>query len=209
MAGHKKAASGSPSRAASDNNSHGNYTPQNPIGQFKAAIFAAGLVPPDTIVPGNFHRFQGIGKNRGNKDAWCRLFFDGRGGVFGDHSTGLKEHWQIERETPYTNKERQAFLKRCEAEHRARDEEQRQRHKAVAIQAAEILTKANGDPSQHPYAIKKGGSLGPLVKRGVWLQRGWPDALIVSLYDADGKLWTLEAINVDGGKDFLRGGKKS
>lgn len=72
----------------------------------------------------------------------------------------------------------------------------------------DILAAASGDPAQHPYAVKKAVPPGPLVKRGPWPQRGWTDALLIPIYGPDGRVWSLEAINTDGEKDFLKGGKK-
>ena len=102
----------------------------------------------------------------------------------------------------------QAFRQRCEAERKARDAEQRQQYKEAASKAAEILAAAAGNPALHPYALKKSVSLGAKVKRGVWPQRGWADALLIPVYGEDGQVWTLEAINADGEKDYLKGGRK-
>ena len=66
---------------------------RNKIEQFKAAMQAAGLEPPDLIEPGNLHRFPSNGK-WGDDAGWCKLFTDQHGGVFGDHRSGLSEHWQ-------------------------------------------------------------------------------------------------------------------
>ncbi|MEI8572632.1 DUF3987 domain-containing protein [Methylomonas sp. LW13] len=180
----------------------------NAVESFKTAIQAHGLQPPDAIQPGKFHRFPGIDKKSGDDAGWCKLFDDGRGGVFGDFSAGLDEHWQAETERTYSTEERQAFRQHCEAERKARDAEQLQQHEATAAKAAEILAVAGGDPAQHSYTLKKDLSFGPRVKRGEWTQRGWPDALLLPIYSADGKLWTLEAINTDGEKDYLKGGRK-
>ncbi|HBA66971.1 MAG TPA: DNA primase [Methylococcaceae bacterium] len=180
----------------------------NPIESFKTAIRTHGLEPPETIRPGKMHRFPGQGKKRGDA-AWCKLFDDMRGGVFGDFSTGLDEHWQIETESTYTDEERAAFKLRIEAERQQRQKEDLQRHEAAAQRAVEILAAAGADPRLHPYALKKAVDLGPLVKRGAWSQRGWTDALLIPIYGADGKISTLEAINADGDKDFLKNGHKS
>lgn len=180
----------------------------NAIESFKTAIQAHGLQPPDTIIPGKLHRFPGLDKKRGNDAAWCKLFDDGGGGVFGDFSTGLDEHWQAETERTYTAEERQVFRKRIEAERQQREAEELRQHEAVAKVAAAILAKANDDPVQHPYGLKKVVAFGPRVKRGAWPQRGWTDALLIPIYGADGKVWTLEAINPDGEKDYLKGGRK-
>ncbi|MGH8588723.1 MAG: hypothetical protein ACREXX_05095 [Gammaproteobacteria bacterium] len=78
---------------------------------------------------------------------------------------------------------------------------------SAAAKARELLAKANGDPSQHPYALKKRVPL-PHVKRGPWPQRGWPDALLTPIYGPDDSLWTVQGINAEGDKDYLKGGRK-
>jgi putative DNA primase/helicase len=90
------------------------------IEPFKTAMQAYGLNPPDTIQPGKFHRFSGIDKKRGDDAGWCKLFNDGCGGVFGDFSAGLDEHWQCATEHASSDEERQAFRQRCKAECKAR-----------------------------------------------------------------------------------------
>ena len=85
----------------------------------------------------------------------------------------------------------------------------RQRAQEDAAKNAErILEAATGAPATHPYAVKKRVPLGSLVKRGPWPQRGWDDALLVPIYGVDGRVWSIEAINADGGKDSLKHGKK-
>lgn len=180
----------------------------NAVESFKTAIQAHGLQPPDTIQPGKLHRFPGYDKKRGNDAGWCKLFDDLRGGVFGDFSTGLDEHWQVESERNYSAEERAAFKQRIEAERQQRQAEELRQHEAAAKHAAELLAGALSDPTQHPYTIKKAVDFGPRVKRGAWTQRGWMDVLLIPIYGDDGKIWTLEAINPDGEKDYLKGGRK-
>ncbi|MBM4207426.1 MAG: DUF3987 domain-containing protein [Gammaproteobacteria bacterium] len=180
----------------------------NAVESFKIAIQAQGLQPPDTIQPGKMHRFPGYDKGRSNDAGWCKLFDDLRGGVFGDFFTGLDEHWQIETERTYTAEERAAFKQRIEAERQQRQAEELRQHEAAATNAAELLAATDGDPSQHPYAIKKAVDFGHKIKRGAWPQRNWADALLIPIYGTDGKIWTLEAINPDGEKDYLKGGRK-
>jgi putative DNA primase/helicase len=175
---------------------------------FKAAMQDAGLQPPDTIQPGRFQPFPGLDKGRGDDAGWCKFFEDLRGGVFGDFSTGLDGHWQCDAGRAYTPEERQAFKHRYEAERQARDAELLRQHEAAAAKAVRILAAAVGDPAQHPYVLKKAVAFGARVKRGSWPQRSWDDALLVPVYGDDGKIWTLEAINLDGEKDYLKGGRK-
>lgn len=181
----------------------------DPIQQFKDAMRADGLTPPEMIEPGKLYRFPGIDKGRGDDAGRCKLFDDMECGWYMDYSTGLEGTWHAKRDKPFTPAEREAFKRRCEAARMEREAEERQRHEAAATQADEILAKASGDPSSHPYAAKKGVPLGPLVKRGAWPQRGWADALLVPIYGSDGRVVSLEAISPTGEKDYLKGGRKS
>ena len=182
------------------------------IGEFRAAMQAAGIEPPDIIEPGTLHRFPGAGKTGKNIAAWCRLFDDMKGGVFGDFSSGLQSTWQSDSGATWSHEERVAFAKKCAAEKKARAEQEAKRREKAALKAVGILAAAAGDPAAHPYAVLKGSvegvSLGGLVKRGAWPQRGWDDALLIPIYSASGKIWTLGAINADGQKDYLAGGAK-
>jgi putative DNA primase/helicase len=85
----------------------------------------------------------------------------------------------------------------------------RQAQDAAAKKAVEIYSAATEAPEGHPYILAKGGlDFGPHVRRGAWKQRGWTDALIVPLLNAQGSITSLQAISPDGEKDFLLGGKK-
>ena len=83
--------------------------------EFSDAIRASGLEPPLSIEPGAVIRFPGIGKGAKNKAAWCRLFDDCIGGVFGDYSSGLYEVWQSRRTETYTPDQRAEFMRQGEA----------------------------------------------------------------------------------------------
>src|SRR5438552_10839576 len=102
---------------------------------FRNAIAERGLSPPDVIEPGRFLRFPGDGKRNGNQAGWCKLFNDGRGGVFGDFSTGAVESWQVEHARSLTIAEREAFLRNVE-ETKARAEAKRKAEYAEAARIA-------------------------------------------------------------------------
>ena len=122
----------------------------NHIEQFRTTLLAAGLIPPKVIKPGWFHRFPGIDKKPGDDAGWCKLFEDGCGGVFGDFSSGLDGHWQVETERPNSEAERAAFRLRCESERQSREKQERQQHEAAAVKANTVLAAATGDPTGHP-----------------------------------------------------------
>jgi putative DNA primase/helicase len=73
------------------------------LAQFRDAIRATGLEPPDVIEPGKLHRFPGVGKRQSNRAGWCLLFDDELGGCFGDWSSGFTENWQAKRKKPFGN----------------------------------------------------------------------------------------------------------
>ncbi len=184
---------------------------------FQDAIRAAGLQPPDIIEMGKFNRFPGEGKGSRNTAAWCKLFPDGTGGSFGDHSTGLSANWFEKRETSYTPAEHEAF-KRQAAEAKAQAEAERKANQAeAAAQAAAIwnapvsaLEATQSGVSEHPYLMKK--SIQP---HGVKIYHG---SLTISGMDCNGavmlpmkmngKIVSLQFINREGEKRFLPGGEK-
>jgi putative DNA primase/helicase len=174
---------------------------------FIKAIRREGMTPPDHIEPGKIYRFPGAGKPKGNKAGWCLLFADGLGGVYGDYSSNLSKTWQAEKCNTFTPEERAAFKKQVE-ESRKQAEQERKKYQAErAIIARQIYEQANGNPTQHPYAIRKRLPLGDLVKHGAWPQRNWSDALLFPIYSSDGVITSIQGINQDGTKDFLEGGR--
>ena len=124
------------------------------IEQFRGAMRAHGLNPPEIIEPGKLHRFGSNGK-RSDDAGWCRLFPDCVGGVFGDFRSGLSETWQAQREKPFTPAEREAFRQRCETERRAREAEEASRHAEAREKAAEVWKAATPAGSDHPYLARK------------------------------------------------------
>lgn len=185
-----------------------NYT-RDSISQFRDAIRADGLQPPDVIEPGKFHKFPGDGKRKGNTAAWCKLFPDGKGGIYGDYSTGLSADWQAHRETPYTPAERETF-KRQIAEAKAQAEADRKAKEVeAATRATAILNAAIPATNDHPYLRAKGiQSHGLRVYRGNLVIGGLvcDGALIVPMMIGK-ELHSLQFIAVDGQKRFLPGGR--
>ena len=192
------------------------------IEQFRDAIRSAGLIPPDMIEPGKFHRFPGEDKRNGNTAAWCKLFPDGIGGIYGDYSTGLSTDWHANRETPYTPAEREAF-KRHVAEAKVQAEAERKAKQAEAASKASALWKA-GQPAgaDHPYLVRKRVSpvetlreidagavaaiLGYSPKQSGEVLTG---RLLVAPVKVGDKLSTAELIDEAGRKSALYGGAKA
>jgi putative DNA primase/helicase len=168
--------------------------------QFRDAVLAHGLNPPDVIEPGRFHKFPGIDKGPRNKGAWCKLFDDQRGGAFGDYPTGLSETWQAKQPRPYTPPEREVFRRQV-AESKAKAEAERKaQHEEAARVASERWNAAQPADSSHPYLVAKG-----VQAHGIKQEH---DCLVIPMHDASGKLCSVQSIAPDGQKLFLQGAAK-
>lgn len=193
------------------------------LADFKQAISDAGLEPPDTIEPGKLHRFPGVGKKRGNDAGWCKLFQDGRGGVFGDWSTGLQGHWIAGRSGgDYTPEELAEFRRQVEQAREARDAEDARRRADAARKAARLTAEATPAAADHPYLLRKGiepvpailelttdrvrAILGYTPKSG-----GEPLAgrILIAPVSVSGELSTAELIDEQGRKSAIAGGRKA
>ena len=168
------------------------------IPQFRDAMRAAGLEPPDMIEPGKLHRFPGIGKRNGNTAGWCKLFDDGLGGCFGDWSSGFSKNWQAERDKPFSGIERETFRRNVVEAQAQAEVERKARQTEAAQKAAAIWNAAVPAPGNHPYLVRKG-----IQAHGARLHNG---ALLIPMREG-GELHSLQFIGPDGDKRFLTGGR--
>lgn len=169
------------------------------VSQFKDAILSAGLIPPPVIEPGKFQRFPGEGKGQRNESGWCKLFDDGRGGVFGDYSTGLSSDWHAKREQPFTPTEREAFKRQIAEAQQQAEADQAKRHAEAAAKAVTAWKDATPAPDDHRYLVRK-----QVQAHGLRIDAA--GRLVVPMY-ADGSIQSVQTITEDGGKRFLSGGR--
>lgn len=90
---------------------------------------------------------------------------------------------------------------------------------AAKERASALLEQAQGDPTTHPYVLrKKSLPFGSHARRGAWPQRGWTDALLIPIFQHDAEVWSIEAIPTEEDRaslppgqktDTLSGGRKS
>jgi putative DNA primase/helicase len=166
---------------------------------FSEAIAAAGLTPPGEIIPdGKLHRFGTNGK-AGDDAGWYVLHLDGiPAGIFGDWRTGVEQTWRADTRRALTPEERAAQQAVIAMMKRLRDEERRKEHEEAAQRAASLWEAAGPAPDDHPYLTRKG-----IKPHGVRLNNG---ALLVPVF-SDGGLCSVQTIETDGSKRFLRGGR--
>ena len=170
-----------------------------------------GLNCPDNMVPGVILRFPGSGKGTKNEAGWVIVYENGNG-AFGDYSQGLSLKYSSGKQESLSDEELKELRRKIQEDKAKRQAETEAKNKEAAEKARVINDKADGDPAQHPYTIKKGNlPFGSRVKRAqnVWPKPGYEDSLIVPLYDLTTKeLCSLIAINPMGDKDLLAGGRK-
>ena len=168
------------------------------IEQFRVAIEASGMVPPDHIEPdGRLKRFSPAGK-RGDLAGWCVLFDDGvAAGVFGNWKTGLHSTWCSKSSDVMTEAERHALRQHLRTAKLQRDAELAQRHQEASYTAMQRW-QAAAPAVQHPYLLAKGVRAHGLRIDG--------SQLLVPVRNG-GVLTSLQTIYPDGAKRFLSGGR--
>ena len=170
------------------------------IDQFRAAISAAGVTPPDVIEgDGALHRFSTNSKAT-DKSGWYALHTDGvPAGTFGCWRRGLQSTWCSKSDTAMTEAERHAHRQRIKAMQEQRDADLVQRQHDARLTAQALWEQAAQAPASHPYLARKG-----IQPHGV---REFGDRLLLPLRDTSGTLHSLQTIAPDGSKRFHAGGR--
>lgn len=171
----------------------------DPVQQFRDAIRAAGVTPPDVIeADGKLRRFSSNGK-RGDGAGWYLLFGDGiPAGCFGDWRTGFSQTWRADIGRTLTPAEEAAHRDRLATLRRERETEETRRRAEAQQRAAAIWNAANPAPDDHAYLTRKG-----IKAHGARLHKG---ALLIPMR-AEGVIHSLQFIGGDGDKRFLSGGR--
>ena len=174
----------------------------DPEEQFLAAIEAAGMVPPQGIVPdGRIHRFNPDGRPK-NKSGWYVYHGDHiPAGMYGDWKTGVEHRWRADPQRPLSMTEELEIARRYDETRRERESAQRAAFDRTAETAAEIWESAPEADSTHPYLARKGVGVHRLRVTG-------DGRLIVPVYNLEtGEIRTLQYIDASGGKRFHPGGE--
>lgn len=171
----------------------------NPIGQFRDAIQAAGLIPPaDIEADGKLRRFSSNGK-KADDAGWYLLHDDGiPAGSFGDWRTGIMQTWRADIGRTLTPAEEAAHRAKVETMRREREAEEARRKSEAKAKAAAIWQKGEPATGDYPYLTRKG-----IKASGAKL---YNDALLIPMR-ADGDIHSLQFIGPDGDKRFLTGGR--
>ena len=159
--------------------------------EFINAMHAKGIhYKGEIIADGQMHRFE-TGK-RGRKDGYYK--FNGRAGVFGDWSRGIRASWSIKDENFSSHNKKQLF----QSKKAAYDDNARKQ----AETSIEALAKWEGcsELGHSPYFTKK-----QVKAFGI---RFCKEYVVIPVRDVTGKIWSLQTIDGKGNKRFMPGGKK-
>lgn len=171
------------------------------VPKFRAVMQEEGLTPPEDMTQGKIYRFPGVGKNNGNTSGWCLVFPDGRGGAFGDWSTGLNRSW-------CSIQQAESGVYKVGEKNEGRDRDMRElseakmftRQTEAASQAKEIWESSATARDAHPYLAGK-----RIKSHG--LRQMQDGRLIIPLHDVSGALHSLQYIAPDGIKRFQLGAR--
>lgn len=186
-----------------------------------AALQEYGLLPPKSFKYDVFMKVDAMDGKKGNGAGRIKIFADGKGGVISNWKTGAKGTFFLNAEDQSTAMS-DAEKQRIEKERRKREIEEAARKDRAGKRALAIWQDAKPAPLDHPYLIAK--QIKPHGARVAAWKRIFTDdgghkktviidnALLIPLFDADGKIRSLQAIFpakhslLERNKDFLPGG---
>jgi putative DNA primase/helicase len=164
----------------------------------RAMMEAAGLVPPECLLDdGRIHRCQVEGKKRSNRSGAYSITPDGRFGGYQNWASGSEwQSWRASMPSDLTPAQREAILEVGRQATAKRIAEEKLGHERARLKAIDMWGKAT--EGAHPYLDRKG-----ICSNG---SRVLGKLLLVPLCDWAGNLHTLQTIQPDGTKLFLKGG---
>ncbi len=173
------------------------------IAEFADALQRAGLMLKGApVMDGKRHRVDVEGDRSGRKSGvYIGHLDDYPAGYIHNHKSGEEIRWKASRPTTAMSQaDRDRLRERIGRERDARDTERRRVEAVVAHKATAMWNRAK--PAQsHPYLARKTvGAHG--VKQD---RRG---NLLIPMRDQAGKIWSLQTIDQDGGKLYLKNGRK-
>ncbi|MEI2808518.1 MAG: toprim domain-containing protein [Albidovulum sp.] len=176
---------------------------RDPTGEVLEAMRAAGCEPADPgaiTFDGRLHRYDVAGDKRGRKNGWFALH-DAivPHGAFGSWKTDVTRTWRATATVELTPEQRRLERARIEAAQAQRSAERRRLQARARERAAALWARARpAVDARHPYLLKKQVTAIGLRQLG--------DLLVVPVRDGDGALLSLEFLNPEGGKRFLKEG---
>ena len=171
-----------------------------PETQLYQAMLDAGIAPPDNIImDGVLHRFSTNGKPR-DTSGWY-IAHDGvvPAAAFGDWRSNLNQTWRADIGRTLTAIENIEHMNRVNELKRIRDRELAEARAIAAESAANIWSNAATASDDHPYLVKKG-----IKNHGFRIAS---DGRLIAPVMVDGEITSLQYIDGDGNKLFMKAAK--
>jgi putative DNA primase/helicase len=163
------------------------------MNNFYEFIHNLGYEPKGEIIPNKFIRF-------GKKNSVsAKLYADGQSGYLQDWRLGKKYYWFANDTKSLSYQEIQERQKEIERIKQAEEERQALIHKQVAIQAKDLFIGSLDAPESHPYLVRK--------KVKPFDIRQHENNLLIPVCSVQGDYQSIQFINPQGQKWFLKGGK--
>lgn len=163
------------------------------------ALAVNGMDMPE-IGAGRFTRFPGPGRGSSDKSSWLLCHEDGMGATFGNFREMIDVTVRAE-DTRNQDPAQAAHAKRMVEEAKRRRQFEMQIAWEDAAKRADFIWRNTTPlPHDYPYLLEKF-----LPAMGVRLHKG--QIMVVPVYSFEGRLQTLQFINTDGEKRFLKEGK--
>jgi len=182
----------------------------DPRTAFMKEVRSHGFDMPMVPELGRIMRFDAPGEKRGKKSGWA--WYDEAsdnflpGGLIGFGSFGSfkgnpdKVTWSSKCREAMSPNELAHYDEQRRVAKTALNAAIKEEHDVAAIRAQDIWNEATAAPEAYPYLTRK-----KISPHAVRVSRG---RLIVPVIDAAGIITSLQFIDAEGGKKFLKGGKK-
>lgn len=196
---------------------------RDPLSDFIAAMASAGIRTPDKIIgDGKLHRIYMEGDRKGTKNAFYTLHLDPpESGAFGSWKHGINDTWTVEKPERLNDDQRRALRERMDRLKQERAAETARAHAMARTAAAAIMAASvKADPA-HPYLVAKGigGIPGAYQLREDVRYEVADDekpkrvarkgVLVNPIKSSDGTLHSVQTIDAEGRKHFIKGTNKS
>lgn len=170
------------------------------ITRFKNEMRHNGLQPPETLIPGKYHRIPGVNKGPNNRSGWCCLLEDGSAGHFGDWSSDLKGYLRADSHKQYTRHEQAEHARKLRAARAQAEQERLTKQRAAANRAFSLFLSADRADESHPYLLRKG-----IERHGALTHQR---SLLLPITSFAGFVASVQFIAEDGTKKLLTDGRK-
>lgn len=172
------------------------------ISSFKDCMIKNNVVTDAPIIPdGELHRIHIKGDKPNTINGWYVLYSDRIPcGKFGSWKTNTTHAWCNLSRSQMSHHEWIKHRKLMDEARHRQEAARREIHLEAATRAAKIWEAANTPNANHPYLLRK--------QISAFTARQSGDALLFSICDPQGQLWSLQFIYPDGKKVLLSGGAK-